>query len=122
MLLFNFEVCFYSRHMQFYVVKTELFGKAPIPFYYDICYLLATSAKNCPVFFKIKMPNYEINVHKIMIFLACECSTYGSSSPACGSSGECTCKSNFTGTKCASCNTGYYNYPNCYCKIYCIIL
>ena len=54
--------------MQFYVVKTELFGKAPIPFYYDVCYLLATSAKNCPVFFKIKMPNYEINVHKIMIF------------------------------------------------------
>ena len=65
---------------------------------------------------------YEINIHKIMIFLACDCSTYGSSSTVCGSSGECTCNSNFTGTKCASCNTGYYNYPNCYCKIYCIIL
>ena len=65
---------------------------------------------------------YKIKVYKIMIFLACECSSYGSSSIACGSSGECTCNSNFTGTKCASCNTGYYNYPNCYCKIYCIIL
>ena len=89
-----------------------------LPLKYNIKLYLYTAFP--PMWYIVSL--YEINVHKIMIFLACECSTYGSSSTACGSSGECTCKSNFTGTKCASCIAGYYNYPNCYSKIYCIIL
>ena len=51
-----------------------------------------------------------------VVFLACGCSTSGSSTTSCSSSGTCTCKSNFSGSKCTSCKAGFYDYPNCYCK------
>ena len=47
----------------------------------------------------------------------CGCSSYGSNSTTCTSSGVCTCKSNFVGDKCTSCNAGFYDYPNCYSKV-----
>ena len=55
-------------------------------------------------------------VQCIIIFLACGCSSSGASSSSCNSSGVCSCKSNFEGSKCTSCKTGFYDYPNCYCK------
>ena len=51
------------------------------------------------------------------IFIACGCSGFGASSASCTSSGVCSCKSNFVGDKCTSCKAGFYDYPNCYCKI-----
>ena len=46
-------------------------------------------------------------------FSACECSSSGSTSTSCTSSGVCSCKSNVVGTKCSACNSGYYGFPNC---------
>ena len=46
-------------------------------------------------------------------FTACDCNISGSISTSCNSSGECTCKSNVSGTKCATCMSGYYGFPNC---------
>ena len=58
-------------------------------------------------------------------FLACGCSSSGASSTSCNSSGVCSCKSNFEGSKCTSCKAGFYDYPNCYSKnlnnFYCIL-
>ena len=66
--------------------------------------------------FKIMFHNHKYNffVHP---FIACGCSSSGASSTSCTSSGVCTCKSNFVGDKCTSCNAGFYDYPNCYCKV-----
>ena len=47
------------------------------------------------------------------LFTACECSSFGSSSTSCTSSGVCTCKSNIIGNKCTNCTSGYYGFPNC---------
>ena len=55
-------------------------------------------------------------VQCIFNFLACGCSSSGASSSSCNSSGVCSCKSNFEGSKCTSCKTGFYDYPNCYGK------
>ena len=44
---------------------------------------------------------------------ACGCSTYGSSSSSCTSSGICTCKPNVIGAKCTACMSGFYGFPNC---------
>ena len=49
----------------------------------------------------------------IKTFPACECSSTGSDSTSCSSSGVCTCKSNVVGAKCTACNSGYYGFPNC---------
>ena len=61
------------------------------------------------------MVNAKIANCNFTPFLACECSSSGASSSACTSSGVCTCKSNFEGSKCTSCKAGFYDYPNCYC-------
>ena len=58
----------------------------------------------------------HVLVQSFFNFLACGCSSSGASSTSCTSSGVCTCKTNFEGTKCSSCKTGFYEYPNCYCK------
>ena len=48
-----------------------------------------------------------------MVFnLACNC-TKGSSSIACDSKFQCSCKTNFKGLSCSSCNDNFYNYPTC---------
>ena len=66
--------------------------------------------------FKIMFHNHKYNffVHP---FIACGCGSSGASSTSCTSSGVCTCKSNFVGDKCTSCNAGFYDYPNCYSKV-----
>ena len=46
-------------------------------------------------------------------FKACKCSTSGSLSTSCDSSGQCTCKTNVVGTKCTDCKSGFYAFPNC---------
>ena len=47
------------------------------------------------------------------LFPACDCNNSGSISTFCNSRGECTCKSNVNGNKCATCSSGYYGFPNC---------
>ena len=66
--------------------------------------------------FKIMYHNNKSNF-LIHPFIACGCSSSGASFTSCTSSGVCTCESNFVGDKCASCQAGFYDYPNCYCKI-----
>ena len=51
------------------------------------------------------------------IFSACGCSTYGSSSISCNTSGQCTCEPNVVGTKCTECKSGFYGFPKCQGKI-----
>ena len=46
-------------------------------------------------------------------FSECGCNTSGSTSTSCSSSGVCSCKSNVEGTKCTTCKSGYYGFPNC---------
>ena len=46
-------------------------------------------------------------------FSACKCSTSGSSSTACNTNGQCTCKPNVVGTKCTECKSTFYGFPNC---------
>ena len=62
------------------------------------------------------MIKYKANCF-FQTFIACGCSSSGASLASCNSSGVCTCKSNFVGDKCTSCKAGFYDYPNCYCKI-----
>ena len=56
------------------------------------------------------MRNYWGYIKKIS---ACGCSSSGSSSTTCSSSGICSCKSNVVGTKCTACESGYSGFPNC---------
>ena len=65
---------------------------------------------------RFKVVFNEHMAQSIFNFLACGCSSSGASSTTCTSSGVCTCKSNFEGSKCNSCKTGFYDYPNCNCK------
>ena len=51
-------------------------------------------------------------------FSECGCSTSGSSSTSCTTSGVCTCKPNVIGIKCTGCETGFYGFPNCQGIIY----
>ena len=46
-------------------------------------------------------------------FSECGCSSSGSNSTSCSSSGDCSCKLNVVGTKCTTCESGYYDFPNC---------
>ena len=65
---------------------------------------------------KIKHINYLI-LEKVLMtfktFLECVCSSSGSNSTSCSSSGDCSCKPNVVGTKCTACEPGYYGFPNC---------
>ena len=69
---------------------------------------------NC--YCEIKETIWCANSPMYHLFLACGCSSSGASSTSCNSSGVCSCKSNFEGSKCTSCKTGFYDYPNCYSK------
>ena len=54
----------------------------------------------------------------IYILAACLCDEYGSISRNCDmTTGLCSCRSNFGGRDCGTCQDGYYNYPNCDCKL-----
>ena len=61
--------------------------------------------------FKNQILEKELRIFKS--FSACGCSSSGSSSTTCSSSGVCSCKSNIVGTKCTACNTDYFGFPNC---------
>lgn len=51
--------------------------------------------------------------------LDCDCNNQGSNSTeGCNSDGNCYCKANIIGSKCTSCNSGYYGFPDCKCKVY----
>ena len=55
----------------------------------------------------------------------CQCNSHGSTTLQCNDNGDCTCKQEFTGTKCneckpnftgikcQSCKAGFYDYPSC---------
>ena len=77
--------------------------------------LLAEIFLNIDEYFH-KLINIELLTLKIVS--ACECSSSGSTSTSCTSNGICSCKSNFSGTKCSTCDSTYYGYPNCYSKLY----
>lgn len=52
--------------------------------------------------------------YKNMLFLDCECNSVGSVSQVCDKeSGNCTCKSKYSGRTCNQCEAGYYEYPTC---------
>ena len=52
------------------------------------------------------------------LILECKCDIKGSNSTSCDSNGMCTCKPNFTGSKCTECVTGFFGFPECKGKIY----
>ena len=54
-----------------------------------------------------------MNLELKFIFIECGCSTDGSNSTACDSTGQCECQKGFNGTKCDECDTGYYEFPIC---------
>ena len=48
----------------------------------------------------------------------CNCDENGASSTLCSSSGQCTCKTGYTGQTCSSCSSGYYKSGSyCYGEI-----
>ena len=65
---------------------------------------------------KVKIKTFQIfekALETFTSFSACGCSTSGSTSTSCSSSGVCSCKTNVDGTKCITCKSGYYGFPNC---------
>ena len=50
-----------------------------------------------------------------LLFSECLCSSNGSVGTDCNKSGDCTCKTNFVGSKCDDCTTGYFK-QNGLCK------
>lgn len=53
-----------------------------------------------------------------LLFAACECNKVGSISNDCDLvSGQCKCLSNFGGERCERCKHGYFQYPECKCKL-----
>ena len=54
--------------------------------------------------------------------LECNCDSNGSNSTSCDSHGMCTCKPNFTGSKCTECLSGFFGFPECKGKIKELIL
>ena len=42
------------------------------------------------------------------IFSACDCNEAGSSSTSCSPSGDCSCKTGYSGQKCSDCLPGYH--------------
>ena len=51
-----------------------------------------------------------------MLFLECECDISGSNSTSCDTVGNCTCKSGFTGEKCDTCLSGYFQDTSGICQ------
>ena len=50
----------------------------------------------------------------VVYFVACQCSIEGSESTLCdGLSGQCKCKSGFTGKNCDRCSTKGWQFPDC---------
>lgn len=56
----------------------------------------------------------KINLQTIV--LDCNCHKKGSLSETCNQSGQCQCKHQFDGDKCAECSNGYFNFPSCNSK------
>ena len=43
-----------------------------------------------------------------MVFQDCQCDIIGSNSTSCDIDGNCTCKTGYTGEKCDTCLSGYF--------------
>jgi hypothetical protein len=76
---------------------------------------LCNSESNCMNFDHHENINYHLFIN---LFSACDCSEQGSLSNVCDvEAGQCSCKSNYGGRTCDICGNGYYNYPQCLCKL-----
>ena len=65
------------------------------------------------------LPLYSwiLNQNYKNIFSDCNCNQAGSENDVCdGNTGECSCKTGFTGNKCDKCYPGYFGFPNCISK------
>ena len=61
----------------------------------------------------------------MLIFLECQCdATKGSDNVQCDESGQCPCKTNYSGLKCDSCIEGFYLDADSLCQsiIYFIVI
>ena len=73
------------------------------------------------VFLTAKVITVFFSIYYLMTsyLLACDCNKIGSNSAeGCNSEGNCYCKTNIIGSKCSSCISGYYGFPDCKCKVY----
>lgn len=52
---------------------------------------------------------------------ACNCDTHGSLGVSCDSEGKCQCHHNFDGATCDKCLEGFYNFPSCEGKLFCLL-
>ena len=66
----------------------------------------------------ILQKSIEVLLIDCIFFLDCNCDENGASSTLCSSSGQCTCKTGYTGQTCSSCSSGYYKSGSyCYGEI-----
>ena len=68
-----------------------------------------------PVWYKICTINYNF-----YILLECTCNGEGYANEICDVNGQCTCKSNVIGKDCDSCAFGFFGFPDCQGRIWCI--
>ena len=61
-------------------------------------------------------------IRPFFFIIECNCDSNGSNSSSCDSDGMCTCKPNFTGSKCTECLSGFFGFPECKGKIRELIL
>lgn len=61
----------------------------------------------------------------LSFFVACDCNlsgSYGGGAYCDPYTGQCPCRYGFRGRQCDKCPAGYYNFPNCQCKLTIIIV
>ena len=51
-----------------------------------------------------------------MVFLDCECDINGSNGTYCDTDGNCTCKSGYTGKKCDTCLSAFFQDTSGICQ------
>lgn len=52
-------------------------------------------------------------VYVVCMCAACECDEHGAEGEDCDAFGQCQCRSNFGGSTCDRCASGFYRFPNC---------
>ena len=68
------------------------------------------------VFIKVAK-NLTLHNLFILFITACGCNTTFSTGLCAEGTGQCECKSKYSGKKCDQCNKGYYDFPECKSKL-----